>query len=219
MMLRPFTSSTSSICFVASVTALFVLNAAVPTVVAQDPIELCRCTAKFEHFYSHRSLMQQQQELPEDGDRALSFSNYAYDYKDYYIDEEGYYIVEGVRVLPDDDPACLESADDEEDEERVRSDTAPASAPATTPYKRDGILARVFGHGRSLMEIDEEEDMDEDRSLLLRTLMGKMGGKGGKGYDDDYYSYGSDYGKGKVRDYGHSTNIVNCELHQGAFCG
>ena len=191
------TSSTTSLIVVISATALIVLNAAITTL-AQD-VGLCRCTAKFEHFYDRRSLMQQQRlpVLPVDGDRSLSFRNYAYDYSDYYIDDDGYYVVEGVRVLPDDDPACDGSADDEE---RAGSDT-------TRPYKRDGILARVFGQGRSLLNIDyddeeEEDGMVEDRPLQLRTLMGMMGGSGGmmssssSDPSDDYYNY---YGKGKVR--------------------
>jgi hypothetical protein len=186
--MRLITSSTASIVVALCTTTLLVLNAAVSTL-AQDT-ELCRCTAKFEHFYDRRSLIQQPQE---EGDRSLTFSNYAYDYKDYYIDDEGYYVVEGVRVLPDDDPACDGSADDEK----------------TTPYKRDGILARVFGQGRSLFEHDEdEEDMEEELPQQLRTLMGMMGMMGGSGKasssssdpSDDYYNYGDGgYGKGKVR--------------------
>lgn len=181
------TSSTTSIVVVT--TTLLVLSAAITTF-AQD-VELCRCTAKFEHFYDRRSLIQQQSE---EEDRSLAFRNYAYDYKDYYIDDDGYYVVEGVRVLPDDDPACDGSADDEK---RTESDTKP--------YKRDGILARVFGQGRSLFKDDEEdeEDMKDENPQQLRTLMGMMGGSGKTSPDggsDDYYNYADDgyYSKGKV---------------------
>ena len=186
-----------------AVAALFVLNAAV-SIVAQG-VDLCRCTAKFEHFYDRRSLIQQPPSENEEEDRSLAFSNYAYDYKNYYIDDAGYYVVEGVRVLPDDDPACDDSADDE-----VRTTSSSASSdttPATTPYKRDGILARVFGQGRSLYEPDEEDEQDLSQAQQLRTLMGMMSGGSGKGSSssdggsDDYYNYGGDaeYSKGKVR--------------------
>jgi hypothetical protein len=186
-----------SIVSVAAATAL-VLLIAVFTTAAQD-IELCRCTAKFEHFYDQRLLIQQQ--LHEEGDRSLD----AYDNKDYYINDDGYYVVEGVRVLPDDDPVCVDSADDEA---RVGSDTTPAPA----PYKRDGILAKVFGQGRSLLESDEDYDKDADRPLQLRTLMGMMGRKrmmGGKrmmssSSHDDYYTDGMDNSKGKVSVFCHS---------------
>ena len=187
MVRQSISSTATSIVVVLSATALLVLNAATTTL-AQDT-ELCRCTAKFEHFYDRRSLMQQQQRQQKEGDRSLVFSNNAYDY---YIDDDGYYIVEGVRVLPDDDPACDGSADDEQ---RTKSDTAPAAAPT----KREGILAKVFGQGRSLFEHDEEHDMEEDHPLTLRTLMGMMGGSGmmsssSDGGSDDYYNYS----KGKV---------------------
>lgn len=185
--------------FTASATTLILLNAAVSTF-GQDT-EQCRCVASFEHFYDRRSLSQQQ---PEEGDRSLAFSNYAYDYKDYFVDDEGYYVVEGVRVLPDDDPACDGTADDENRVSTPGSDT--------TPFKREGILANVFGSGRSLSSHEREmkEDEVEEQLPQLRSLMGMMssyyyggdggksgnsgkGGKGGKGYDDDG---GYDYGKG-----------------------
>ena len=88
--------------------------------------ELCRCTAKFEHFYDNRRTLLRD-------DRSLSFRNYVYDYSDYYIDDDGYYIVEGVRVLRDDDPAC----DDEYDD------------------RSDSVLGKIFGY-RVLNDNDEE---------------------------------------------------------------
>lgn len=193
IMMSRITSSTPSIFAIVSAAVLLVLNAAT-TALAQD-IKLCRCTAKFERFYDRRSLMQKQRQ--EEGDHSLTFRIYPYDYKDYYVDVDGYYVVEGLRVLPDDDPACDNGST--YDNERTESDTAPA------PYKRDGILATVFGPGRSLFEHDEEHRMDEDRPLHLRTLMGMTGGsdKTSSSSDpsDDYYKYGADgkYYKGHVR--------------------
>jgi hypothetical protein len=160
----------------------------------------CRCTADFEHFYARRALQEQPQSQL-DEERSLLFKNHGYDYKGYYIDDDGYYVVEGVKVLPDDDPACNGSKD-------IRSG-AKADKAAAKPYKRDGILARVFGHGRSLLsdnEIDEDEeheetvdvDEEEDVETQQRALMGMMSSKGyyQYSYDDDGY-----YGNGKVRYY------------------
>lgn len=169
-----------------STTALLLLNTA--AVALGNDVDLCRCAAEFEHFYDRRSLSQQSpREL--EAERSLQFSNNAYDYDDYYVDDNGYYIIEGVRVLHDDDPACDGSA-------------------TTAPHKRNGILARVFGQGRSLLEQENEkysEEQEEEEGVpQLRTLMGMMSGGGmmsssDSGYDD-YYNYGDDgYSKGKVR--------------------
>ena len=191
--------------FTTSAVTLILLNAAVSTF--GQVTEQCRCAASFEHFYDRRSLSQQQQQA-EEGDRSLAFSNYAYNYKGYYVDDEGYYIVEGVRVLPDDDPACDGIADDE--------NRVSAQGSDTTPFKREGILAKVFGSGRSLSldEQDVEEDKVEEQPSQLRSLMGMMssyyygddgysGGKGGKGGKGGMGGKGYDYDddghiKGKV---------------------
>ena len=61
-------------------------------------VDLCRCEAKFEYFYSDRRLQSE-------ADRELSYG-LGYDYGDTYVDSDGFYIVEGVRVLPDSNPAC-----------------------------------------------------------------------------------------------------------------
>ena len=162
---------------------LLLLNAAV--VALGIDVDLCRCTADYEHFYDRRSLLQQSPSREVEGDRALLFSNY----DNYYVDDDGYYVIDGVKVLPDDDPACDDSADD------------------AAPYKRDGILARVFGQGRSLFD-QEEEQYDEDQEKeedipQLRTLMGMMSGSGmmsssDSGHDDYYNYYDDGYSKGKV---------------------
>ena len=185
--------------FTTSAVTLILLNAVVSTF--GQATEQCRCAASFEHFYDRRSLSQQQQQA-EEGDRSLAFSNYAYNYKGYYVDDEGYYVVEGVRVLPNDNPACDGVADDE--------NRVSAQGSDTTPFKREGILAKVFGSGRSLSSDEQDvEDKVEEKPSQLRSLMGMMssyyygddgyskgkggkGGMGGKGYDcdDDGYSKG-----------------------------
>jgi hypothetical protein len=161
--------------------------------------ELCRCTAKFEHFYNRRNLLSIQQQE----DRTLLFENYAYDYTGYYIDDNGYYVVEGVRVLPNDDPACSGGDDD-----YLRTDSANdavAYDEATSPpNQRTGILAKVFGTGRSLFDVysgeeNEESSNQDEFEPEQRTLMGMMGGM--MSSSDEYY------GKGKVRLY---LCIRNC---------
>jgi hypothetical protein len=101
-----------------------------------------------------------------------SNKNATYDYTDYYIDDDGYYIVEGVRVLPDDDPACAE-----EDDNHSYSSL---------------LFSRIFGNSRHLGEEGNEMIMDEEESH--RALMGMMGMMSSSGYSDDYYFVG----KGKV---------------------
>jgi hypothetical protein len=133
-----------------------------PTVVAQSTT-LCRCAAQFEHFYDRRALREQQE-------RHLPFLHGAYNYTGYYVDDNGYYIVEGVRVLPDDDPACID------DNRRSYSSS---------------LFHKIFGN-RNLEGESIEEKEDEEPQ---RALMGMMGMMSSYGYSDDYYSYG----KGKVR--------------------
>jgi hypothetical protein len=181
-------------------TLLLLLNTAV--IALGNDVDLCRCTAKFEHFYDRRSLLQQSPREVEE-DRSLLFSNDAYDYDVYYVDDNGYYVIDGVRVLPDDDPACDGSEDD---------------AATAAPHKRDGILARVFGQGRSLVEPEEVHNMEEEEDgqdiPQLRTLMGMMSSGGmmsssDSGYDD-YYNYGDDgYSKGKVRFFQYGAMFLN----------
>jgi hypothetical protein len=136
-----------------------------PTALAQST-ELCRCAAKFEHLYDRRVLREHQE-------RNLPFYHRAYNYTGYYVDDDGYYIVEGVRVLPDDDPACVD-------------DTAQQRS---YPSR---LFFQIFGN-RNLEEetdasfVEEEEDEEPHRAL--------MGMMSSYGYSDDYYTYG----KGKVR--------------------
>jgi len=61
------------------------------TFAASGDTDLCRCEASYEHFYSRR------------------LDYYHYDYKNTYMDDDGYYIVDGVRVLPSYDEACVDN--------------------------------------------------------------------------------------------------------------
>jgi hypothetical protein len=57
--------------------------------------ELCRCEASCEHFYSRWAPR-----------NSMSSYDYRYDYTTAYLDTNGYYIIEGVRVLPSDNGTC-----------------------------------------------------------------------------------------------------------------
>jgi hypothetical protein len=161
--------------------------------------EFCRCTAKFEHFYDRRNLFSLK---PQEG-RTLLFENYAYDYTDYYVDDDGYYVIEGVRVLPDDDPACSDDDDDAYlDTDSVNDVVANDEVPAH--QKRTGIFAHVFGAGRTLYGVESEDEYEanienDESESQQRTLMGMMGGMmSSSGKYDYYYNDDGGYGKGKV---------------------
>jgi len=74
-------------------------------IVAVRDTNLCRCEAPYEHLYARR------------------LAYYQNDYSRTHIDDDGYYIIDGVRVLPTYDDACvgrfgnrraLEERDDED---------------------------------------------------------------------------------------------------------
>jgi hypothetical protein len=132
--------------------SLFALIA-IGTATAQGTTDLCRCTAYFEHFYDRRRRHNR---------NSRDLNNYVYDYSDYYIDNDGYYIVEGVRVLPDDDPACMEADDDVSTTQRV--------------------FARIFGPRHLIHELELDETNQEVNREPQRTLKVMM-----SRYNDDYY--------------------------------
>lgn len=83
----------------------------------------CRCQASFEHFYK---------------DRRRQLGRYRYDYQRSYVDVDGNYIVNGVRVLPNSDPACSSSR------------------------ASNRIWKYIFGnHNRRLSEVDENWTIEE----------------------------------------------------------
>lgn len=86
---------------------LFALN--VRPITAQ--IELCRCAADFEQFYdvnSHRDTSKI---------TTTKSIQYPYNYNDHYIDQDGYVIVEGIRVLSDSSTACAHANSDDDDDD------------------------------------------------------------------------------------------------------
>lgn len=80
-------------------TMLSALWVAISFHTAQAQTVLCRCAAKSENLYRRPTLRE-----PEE--RSSIFKRSANGNTDYIIDAEGYYILEGVRVLPGNDPAC-----------------------------------------------------------------------------------------------------------------
>lgn len=155
-----------------AIVVLAVVAARAVVVEAQSPTSVCRCEAKFEYLYQDRRLLA-------DESRDLTDGGYAYDYGDAYFDTEGYYVVEGVRVLPKTDPACRESA------------------LAVSGFRG------IFDHNRNLIADDEDRE-EEEVGVPHKRSLGKDGtsGKGSKGqsYQDDdyYYTAESNGGKGKV---------------------
>jgi hypothetical protein len=138
---------------------------------------LCRCPDATEDFYAHRESV-----LSTGGASACSemldsrsssasqdMASTTYDYTDVYQDDEGFYIVEGVRVLPLFDPACQEAS----------------------------TFGQVGSSGRgSSLDLDGDEETEVE---VQRGLMGMMGSKGygyyGKGKGKGH-SYGRGYSKG-----------------------
>jgi hypothetical protein len=159
-----FASSKLSVATMVStlVSGSLVAFLAIGTAAAQGTTDLCRCTANFEHFYDRRRRHNR---------NVRDLKNYVYDYSDYYMDDDGYYIVEGVRVLPDDDPACMEEADDD-----------------VSTTKR--VFARIFGPRNLVHKLELDETNLYENREQQRTLMGMM-----SRYNDDYY-FNDNEGKG-----------------------
>jgi hypothetical protein len=139
---------------------------------------LCRCPDATEDLYAHRESVLSTGGASAcsemlDGSSSSAGQGMAstYDYTDVYQDDEGFYIVEGVRVLPLFDPACQEAS----------------------------TFEQVGSSGRSSSpEMDDDEETEVE---VQRGLMGMMGSKGygyyGKGKGSYGHNYGRGYGKGK----------------------
>lgn len=131
----------------------------------------CRCEAKYEDFYDRRRGLTS----GDNSHRDLGGQD-SYQYGGAYEDDEGYYVVDGVRVLPKSDSAC---------------DTRGHQ--------------NYFDNNRALSEIssseineeDEEEESTNETVLHQRTLKGM--GMGHYSYDEDDYYYNNYNSKGSVR--------------------
>lgn len=140
--------------------------------------DYCRCEAEFEHFYDRRQLLE--------SGRILETGNH-----DHYVNDDGYYVVDGIVVLPNDCDQCSAYAG-------VRTRTATV----------DHFMS-IFGNHRDLLDKNDADDNqairkyenekggategDEEKVAVLRNL---------KGSSKSYYFYGGTgkgKGKGKVR--------------------
>ena len=160
-----------------AVLATFVLSSFAVVVVSAG--DYCRCEAEFERFYDDRRL-QEQNRILETGQHSS------------YTNDDGYYVVDGIVVLPKDSDECSAFPD-------------VATRAANIEY----FMSR-FGKHRDLWDeedADDDEDFyDEDEiedemeteAKFERNLKGSSkGSKGGKGESGSYYYGGK--GKGKVR--------------------
>jgi hypothetical protein len=123
-------------------------------------IELCRCAADFERFYDasyHQS---------RDSHSVTTQSNrYPYNYKDHYIDENGYVIVEGIRVLSDSSTACERNNnnnnnnnnDDDAEEERPGRYLMMGRAAPQITMSETNLHRRLMG---MMMMMDSSEKVN-----------------------------------------------------------
>lgn len=141
--------------------------------------QYCRCEAEFERLYDRRQLR------GGSNGRDLAYvAGQPYKYDGAYTNDQGYYVVEGVVVLPNDSEYC---------------DDGPVSVfDARHPW-----MASYGGHRNLLAEdLEDEEDMEhQDTRVLKGGSKSSKGSKGGRksskwGRKEYFYYYG---GKGKVR--------------------
>jgi len=140
-------------------------------VVKAHQYQQCRCEAEFERLYDRRQLRGGSNR------RDLAYvAGQPYNYDGAYTNDQGYYVVEGVVVLPHDSKYC----DD---------------GPVSVFDKRNPWMASYGGH-RNLLEndLEDEGDMEHHDPRILKggSKRSKAGRNGGKKY---LYYYG---GKGKV---------------------
>ena len=160
----------------------------------------CRCEAECENFYNRRRL---REASPRD------LHNTPYDYSSAYVDEQGYTIVEGVRVLPANEcPATGHPAEMKWGDNVARA-SGGGAMPSSTSDVLAGWLGIFGGGGRNLADEDREnnhnnksENNSEDGSEVdadqyfdfyndvkavaqLRKLKGSS--KGHYASTDDYY--------------------------------
>lgn len=136
--------------------------------------DLCRCEADFEQFYGRRRLGQASRRLM-----------YPYDYSNAYVDDEGYNVVEGVRVLPKSE--CSSTT--------TRTNAVSRNSRGGGTYSNSDInrafagYLSMFGGGRDL---EEEENAIEENDTGRRGLGMMSGGKSGgmRSGHYDYYDYG-----------------------------
>ena len=142
---------------------LFALN--VRPITAQ--IELCRCAADFEQFYdvnSHRDTSKI---------TTTKSIQYPYNYNDHYIDQDGYVIVEGIRVLSDSSTACAHANSDDDD------DNTDAAVVVDDDHEGRARFLMMGGHhdseGNNIIQQRIHTSMSQ-RTRALGGMMMMMGG-------------------------------------------
>ena len=186
------------------VAAFFVVVLGNPRAVeSASETALCRCEASFERLYDRR-----RRHLLEGFDRGLTNSasdSFPYDYGTAYINDEGYFVIDGVVVLPDDNELCQTLDHDN----RVKA------------------WMTLFGERRNLKEDSNKQQQEQQQSRALRGKLrngpqGKGQGKNGmmsgairndpSEFSRQYYFYGQGkaYGKGAKMGKVLDMSIVKC---------
>jgi len=139
--------------------------------------EYCRCEAEFERFYGRRRLLGGP--TTRLVDISVTNSYHHYNYEDAFVNDQGYYVVENVIVLPGSNEKC-------------------DARPAGDHYDVDNFMNIFGGDRRGLEGHDAGVRVTPPRKPreLLRRNLSKVG-KGGKNINTSnvYNFYGR---KGKV---------------------
>ena len=131
--------------------------------------EICRCEAEFERFYGKRRL----RESP----TSRFLHSYHYNYQNAYINNQGYYVVEDVVILPRESNHCAKEA---EGQPLYSQDVAVNN------------FKNIFGSGRRhLADQTAEYFGNEIDSRAAREVRGTQRGKRSSS-KDYYYDYGGE---------------------------
>lgn len=150
-------------------------------VVAVRPGRFCRCEAEFERFYDRRRLLE--------SGRILATVKHGF-----YVNDAGYYVVDGITVLPDDRDECS------------------ANPGATTRTANIDYFMSRFGNHRELLDkidaderqaINKDENEKEGEAAVeeeaVRRNLTVNGNRNGGSYERYYYYLYGRNGKRKGR--------------------
>ena len=151
-------------------------------VVAVRAGDYCRCEADFERFYDRRRLLE--------GGRILATVN-----PDYYVNDDGYYVVDGITVLPNDSDQCSAHGG-------VTTRTANIALFFSSFGNHRGLLDKAYADDDQIIRKDEIEKVETDDEEHAVAAMRNLKGGSKSGSKKNYYYYGGKgkgKGKGKVR--------------------
>jgi hypothetical protein len=135
------------------------------TITAQKP-QLHRCTHKFEHFRDGH--LRQPRSVAREGNHPLQHNYNGTDNEGHYnINNDGYYVVHGVKVLPSEDPACS-GIDHIRMEENIASDLATQNI-----FEDILTLKPDLGHLASTEKVKSKDAAkleQEQQRVLLRMI-------------------------------------------------